>query len=80
MKLSKLVSTFRNIMTQKSQKTGDAKPLDSLTVQLNPVKDQTSRSFERKKSVQHIISMMVADLHRRGRPCKNEEGELSHAA
>ena len=80
MRLNKLFNMFGKFMTQKNQKVDKRAALDNLLVKLSPHKDESNKSASRKKSVQLIISMMISDLHRRGRPKKDEEGDSSHAA
>ena len=67
-------------MIDKIQKISKRAALENLSVKLSPHKDKSNRSATRKKSVQLIISMMISDLHRRGRPKKDEEEGFSHAA
>lgn len=67
-------------MARKKIKHGKAAVLDQLRVELSPVEDKTAKSSTRRKTVQQIIGMMISDLHRRGRPTKNEDGEIPDAA
>lgn len=80
MNLNKMVLIIRKIMARKNCESGKAAILNNLRVQLNPVVDKTHKSSTRKKSVQQLIGMMIADLHRRGRPRKTDEGDILNAA
>lgn len=66
-------------MPRKTGRGGKKAILDQLRVQLIPVSDRSPNARNHRLVVQHLLGLMVADLHRRGRP-KKEEGEISYAA
>jgi hypothetical protein len=66
-------------MARRKIRAGQRPKLDQMRVQLIPVVDKTADADKRSKIVQHLISMMFINLHRRGRPKKVEE-ELAYAA
>lgn len=49
-------------------------------VRLIPTIDPKSDAVMRKKEVQLILSMMFANLHKRGRPVKGGDPEKDYAA
>ena len=65
-------------MARKTRNGGKKAILDGLRVQLIPVEDTSGKGRNYKLAVHHLISLMVADLHRRGRP-KKENGDESYA-
>jgi len=66
-------------MSRRRSKSGKQAVLDNLRVQLIPVRKDSLDVVSHRQVVQHLISSMVLALHKRGRPKKNEEGELAHA-
>lgn len=65
-------------MARTTRNGGKQAILDGLRVQLIPAEDTSGKAREYKLAAQHLISLMVANLHRRGRP-KKEDGEKSYA-
>ena len=63
-------------MARRSSSRGKMAALASLRVLLIPVQKDSFDGDSHRKVVQHLISLMVLNLHKRGRPKKNAEGEI----
>lgn len=66
-------------MARKTRNGGKKATLDGLRVQLIPVEDTSAKARDYRLAVQHLIGLMVADLHRRGRPKKDDGKEEAYA-
>jgi hypothetical protein len=53
---------------------GKCATADQLRVELIPYRDSDQDGRKRKESVQKIIGLMFMNLHKRGRPKKNDGG------
>lgn len=73
MSLSNLIQKFWRFMTHKKNQNGKAAVLDNLRVQLLPT-EKSSFDFQyQKQAVQNLISLMVSNSRKKGRPKKNED-------
>lgn len=67
-------------MADKTESAAKKRRRELPRVRLIPAIDPTSDATLRKKEVQLILSMMFANLHKRGRPAKGGDPENDHAA
>lgn len=79
MSLSKLIHIFRSFMVRRRSRSGRLAAIENLRVQLIPAHKEKFDIEAHRKVVQQLISMMVLNLKKRGRPRKEEEGVLNHA-
>lgn len=79
MNLYKFIQILRSSMARKKIKSGVESVLDQLRIQLIPVQNKNYDSTSQKQVVQQLISLMVFNLHKKGRPRKDDEGELAYA-
>lgn len=71
MMLNSFLQMLWRFMAHKKNQNGKSAVLDCLRVQLIPT---TNNSFDfqyQKQSVQNLISLMVSNSHKKGRPKKN---------
>ncbi len=66
-------------MARRESRSGKRAAIANLRVQLIPVRKENFDVTTHRQVIGHLLSMMVLNLHKRGRPKKNEEGELSYA-
>ena len=79
MSLNKLIQILGNFMTRKRSKGGRMAAIENLRVQLKAVQKEQFDKEAHRQVVRELISMMVLNLHKRGRPKKKSEGGFSHA-
>jgi len=75
----KLAQTIRSFMARRGTRNGKKAILESLRVQLIPVRKENLDVEEQRDVVRHLLSAMVLNSRKRGRPKKSEEGELKYA-
>lgn len=79
MNQNRFILIIRRFMSRKAAKGAKMALLNQLRVQLIPNPDHTSEGRNYRIVVQHLLGLMVADLHRRGRPKKNSDEENFYA-
>lgn len=66
-------------MARRGTKDGKRAILENLRVQLIPVHKENFNAKEQRNVVAHLLSVMVLNSRKRGRPRKSEEGEFGNA-
>jgi hypothetical protein len=67
-------------MARRKGQAGKRPRLDQMRVRLIPVVSEKKSAEARKANIQHLISLMMLDLSKRGRPRKHDPEETPHAA
>lgn len=66
-------------MARRSSLNSKKAVLKDLRIQLISVPTDISEGKFHREVVQKLIGLMVANVHKRGRPKKDQEGELANA-
>ena len=80
MNLIEFIQAWRSYMARKTGRAGKRPRLDLMRVRLIPVVSEKKSAEARKTNIQYLLSMMMLNLHKRGRPRKHDDEEMSHAA
>ena len=80
MNLNKLFQDWSIRMAQKAKDAVKRRPIADMRVKLIPIVDELNNFTELKTEIQNLITMMVSNLHKRGRPKKQNDEVNSDAA
>lgn len=75
-----LIQYWSHFMSKRAPRAVKRRLSEKPRVQLIPVVDESPAADRRRKEIQTLLSTMFADLHRRGRPKKEQKEESSHVA